>query len=154
MNLKNKIKSDCAVLTDVVDALYGTAAFVDLRLMRDVTRGGLATVLNEIATASRAAIEIDVATLPVNDEVRAFCGVMGLDPLYMGNEGKLVAFVAAQDAERALAALRGTAHGGKARIIGRVVDSGQDAPPVALRTRIGGIRRLDVLQGEGLPRIC
>jgi hydrogenase expression/formation protein HypE len=154
MNLKNGIKSDCAVLTDIADALCGASSSIDLRLMRDVTRGGLATVLNEIASSSRVPLEIDEAALPVNDEVRAFCGIMGLDPIYMGNEGKLVAFVAAQDAEKALAALHATKHGAAARIIGRVADPDPDAPPVTLRTRIGGARRLDVLQGEGLPRIC
>jgi hydrogenase expression/formation protein HypE len=122
--------------------------------MRDITRGGLGTVLNEIAASSRAQIELSEGSIPVSDEVKAFCGIMGLDPLYMGNEGKLAAIVAEADAERALAAIKKTENGKNAQIIGRVTAGAADAPGVTMKTRIGGTRRIPVLQGEGLPRIC
>jgi hydrogenase expression/formation protein HypE len=119
--------------------------------MRDVTRGGLATVLNEITEASGKLIEIDEESIPVTDEVSAFCGVMGLDPLYMGNEGKMIAVVRGEDAQRARAAMRSTEHGKNAQIIGRV----KEGPPgLTVKTRIGGTRRVAALRGEGLPRIC
>jgi hydrogenase expression/formation protein HypE len=177
LGIENGIASDCAALGDVVGALYEAAsdaavqdgssgksrkceqsrAFDDpdpgirVRAMRDVTRGGLATVLNEIADASGALIELGEESIPVTDEVRAFCGVMGLDPLYMGNEGKMIAIVRGEDAERALAAMRRTEHGKNARIIGSVKEG---APGLTVKTRIGGTRRLAALRGEGLPRIC
>jgi hydrogenase expression/formation protein HypE len=145
----------------VTGALYASGA--EIHVMRDVTRGGLATVLNEIAASSGALIELDEAVFPVSDEVRAFCGIMGLDPIYMGNEGKMIAVVDGAGAEKALAAVRRTELGRDARIIGRVAAA---APPAAtatasapatgvvMKTRIGGTRRVPVLQGEGLPRIC
>jgi hydrogenase expression/formation protein HypE len=150
LGVENGIKSDCATLDDVVGALYEAGA--DVHAMRDVTRGGLATVLNEIAEASGALIEIDEESIPVTGEVKAFCGVMGLDPLYMGNEGKMVAIVSGEDAERARAAMCGTENGRGARVIGRVAEDG--APGLVVRTRIGGTRRAAALRGEGLPRIC
>ncbi|MDR1796230.1 MAG: hydrogenase expression/formation protein HypE [Clostridiales Family XIII bacterium] len=168
MGIDNGIESDCALLTPLTDALRGVG--VTPHAMRDVTRGGLATVLNELARASGVSVEIDDARVPVSAQVRAFCGIMGLDPLYMGNEGKLVCAVAEADAERALAALRLTALGQDAAIIGEVYTAGgtgapaaagagaaeasQPRPPVVRRTAIGGRARLDVLYGEGLPRIC
>jgi hydrogenase expression/formation protein HypE len=154
LGIENGIESDCAALGDVVDALYGARPDVHVRVMRDVTRGGLATVLNEIAGASGALIELDEESIPVTDSVRAFCGVMGLDPLYMGNEGKMAAIVRGEDAEGALAAIRKTKHGRNARIIGRVAETGAKAPGLVIRTRIGGARRATALRGEGLPRIC
>jgi len=118
--------------------------------MRDVTRGGLGTVLNEIADASHCGIEIREEALPVHPEVRGFCDLLGLDPLYMGNEGKLVAVVASEDAERALELLKQTEYGQDAAIIAKAV-SGKG---VIMKTRLGGSRVVDVLYGEGLPRIC
>jgi len=150
--LANGIRSDCAALTDVVDALYGPGA--DIHTMRDVTRGGLGTVLNEIAASSGVQIKLDEDSIPVTEEVRAFCGIMGLDPLYMGNEGKMIAIIAAKDAEKALEAMRKTEHGADACIIGHVAAQASDMPGVTMKTRIGGVRRIPVLQGEGLPRIC
>jgi hydrogenase expression/formation protein HypE len=150
LSVVNGIRSDCAALSDVAGALYAAGAGV--HVMRDVTRGGLGTVLNEIASSSRVSIELDEDSIPVTGEVRAFCGIMGLDPVYMGNEGKLVAIIPENDAERALAAMKGTKHGAGARIIGRVTRT--DSPEVTMKTRIGGTRRLPMLQGEGLPRIC
>ncbi len=148
MNIENNITSDCAALNDIVDALF--AAGIDVRTMRDVTRGGLGTVINEIAGSSSCRIELEEESIPVNPEVRGFSDILGLDPLYMGNEGKMVAVVPADQAEQALAAMKATEHGANAAIIG-TVQAGEGA---YLRTRLGATRRFDVLYGEGLPRIC
>jgi hydrogenase expression/formation protein HypE len=148
MGIENDIQSDCACLRDVTDALFDAAA--PPRAMRDVTRGGLGTVLNEIAASSDLAIEIWEDSIPVAPAVEGFCGVMGLDPLYMGNEGKMIAIVAEQDAARALAAMRSTEHGKNAARIGEV----QSGRGVVMRTRLGGGRWIDLPRGEGLPRIC
>jgi hydrogenase expression/formation protein HypE len=154
LGVENGIKSDCASLLDVTDALYESGSRI--HVMRDVTRGGLATVLNEIAASSGALIELDEWSIPVSDEVTAFCGIMGLDPLSMGNEGKMVAIVDGGDADGALAAIKATEHGKDARIIGRVAPASAPGGPAGLvvRTRVGGTRRVSALRGEGLPRIC
>ncbi|MDR2163318.1 MAG: hydrogenase expression/formation protein HypE [Clostridiales Family XIII bacterium] len=152
LGIENGITSDCAALNDVAGALYETGLGVHVHAMRDVTRGGLATVMNEIAEASVVTIELDENSIPVTGEVRAFCGIMGLDPLYMGNEGKMIAIVRGEDAEHALATMRRTEHGKGARIIGRVVGQGESA--VIVKTRIGGTRKVSALRDEGLPRIC
>ncbi|MDR0570142.1 MAG: hydrogenase expression/formation protein HypE [Clostridiales Family XIII bacterium] len=170
MGIENSIVSDCACLNDVAEALI--ASKVKVRAMRDVTRGGLATVLNEIAAASGIFVELDEEAIPVGVEVKALCGLMGLDPLYMGNEGKMVVIVSGNDAEKALRAMRETKHGKDAEIVGHVVNSTRDenqakaAKPdamtkdlimnqgVVVKTKLGGRRRLDMLHGEGLPRIC
>jgi hydrogenase expression/formation protein HypE len=152
LGVENGIESDCASLVGVVDALYESGSRV--HAMRDVTRGGLATVLGEIAASSGALIELDERSIPVSDEVRAFCGVMGLDPLYMGNEGKMAALVDGEDADGALAAIRSTEQGRDACIVGRVAQGDTGAPGLVMRTRVGGVRRVSVLRGEGLPRIC
>lgn len=148
MKLTNGIASDCAALNDVVDALFHSGAGV--KAMRDITRGGLGTMLNELAAASRCGIEVEEANIPVRDEVQGFCGILGLDPLYMANEGKLLAVVAAADAKKALAAIRGTEHGKDAVLLGKVT-AGKG---VVMKTRLGGKRVVDMLYGEGLPRIC
>lgn len=148
LQLANAIESDCAPLTPLVEALF--AAGVEVKALRDITRGGLATVLNELAASSHCQITINETELPVRDEVRGFCDVLGLDPLYMGNEGKLVAIVSAADAATAVAALRGTTLGAQAVQVGAVA-TGQG---VTMRTRLGGQRIIDMLYGEGLPRIC
>ncbi len=148
MEIENDITSDCAALGDVVEAVFGAGA--EVHVMRDVTRGGLGTVVNEIASSSGCEIELDEDEIPVSDEVRAFADILGLDPLYMGNEGKMIAVVPEADAEKALEAMRQTEHGARARIIGRV----QEGSGAYLRTRLGARRRFDVLYGEGLPRIC
>ncbi len=148
MDIGNDIKSDCAALGDVVEGLFEKKVCV--RAMRDVTRGGLGTVLNEIADSSGCMVEVDEESIPVLDEVRGFSDILGLDPLYMGNEGKMIAVVSSEDAELALAAMRDTEHGKDAAIIGRI-KSGSGA---YIKTRLGATRRFDVLYGEGLPRIC
>lgn len=148
MGIGNDIKSDAAPLNGPVGALFD--AGVDVKAMRDITRGGLATILNEFASASSLGMEIFEESVPVSSEVRAFCGILGLDPLYMGNEGKLLAVVGEQDADRALHALRQTALGKSAAAIGRVTEKSG----AVLLTKLGGRRALHVLYGEGLPRIC
>lgn len=150
MNIKNTIVSDCAYLGDMVKNLVKEG--ICIKTMRDVTRGGLATVLNEIADSSDATINLLEANIPVDDEVKSFCGILGLDPLYMANEGKLVCFVGEKDAEKALDIIRCSKYGEKASIIAEV--SKRETAPVTVKTRIGGTRILNVLQGEGLPRIC
>ena len=148
MEIENNIKSDCAALNDIVDALY--AADINVKTMRDVTRGGLGTVINEIAESSSVQIELAEDAIPVNPEVKGFADILGLDPLYMGNEGKMIAVVPAEQAEAALAAMKATEHGVNAAIIGEV-KAGEGA---YIKTRLGATRRFDVLYGEGLPRIC
>jgi hydrogenase expression/formation protein HypE len=123
-----------------------------LRLMRDPTRGGLAATLNEIAHQSGVGIRIEEDALPIRKEVAAACELLGLDPLYVANEGKLVAFVAAEAAEKLLAVMRAHVLGGDAAIIGHVVQD--EHCFVQMTTSFGGERIVDWLSGEQLPRIC
>jgi hydrogenase expression/formation protein HypE len=148
--LEAPIESDCAALHDIVQVLL--AAAPGLRGLRDATRGGVATVLNEIAEASGVGIEIDESLLPLREEVRGLCEILGLDPLYLANEGKLVAIVPPEQAPAALSALRGHRLGGQAAVIGQV----QEERPgrVLMRTLAGGRRIVDMLVGDQLPRIC
>lgn len=150
MALDTPIDSDCAPLGDLISALLD--AVPGVRFIRDATRGGLATVLNEVATASQAAIEIDEAATPIRGEVKGFCEVLGLDPLYLANEGKIVVIVPPDDADAALAALRAHPLGAGAAVIGQVADGMPGR--VTMRTMIGGRRIVDMLVGEQLPRIC
>src|SRR6516164_7585266 len=150
MALDTPITSDCAPLHDVVATLLAAAPAT--RFIRDPTRGGVATVLNEIAEASQVAIEIDETSTPIRDEVRGFCEILGLDPLYLANEGKIVAIVPPEQAEPALAALRAHPLGGAACIIGRVTLA--EPGRVTMHTVFGGNRIVDMLVGEQLPRIC
>lgn len=144
------ITSDSACLVGLVDALKASGASV--HVLRDPTRGGVASALNEIATASRVGVEIDENALPVPDNVRAACEVLGLDPLYVANEGILLAFVPAGDTRSVLAALHSHPLGARAVQIGRVI--AEHAGMVALRTSLGGSRIVDLLPGDQLPRIC
>ena len=148
MDIENSIKSDVAPLGEIVRQMLKKG--IELHAMRDVTRGGLGTVLNELADASRVKIEIEETSLPVSDEVKAFSRLLGLDVLHMGNEGKLVAVMPESQAKQALEIIRNSKYGENAKIIGRVVHGSG----VSLKTEIGGTRRIDVLYGEGLPRIC
>ena len=150
MNIKNTISSDCAYLGEMVQNLI--KANIEIKAMRDVTRGGLATVLNEIAESSNTTINLTESSIPVDPEVKSFCDILGLDPLYMANEGKIVCFVSREDAEKALSIIKNSRFGEKAAIIAEV--SERENVPVTVTTRIGGKRILNVLQGEGLPRIC
>ncbi len=144
------ITSDSACLAGLVEQLR--AARIDVHVLRDPTRGGVASALNEIAAASGVGVEIDETVLPVPDDVRAACEVLGLDPLYVANEGILLAFVSAGDTERVLAALRSHPLGRGALQIGRVIAGHPGV--VALRTSLGGTRIVDLLPGDQLPRIC
>ena len=148
--LETPIESDCAPLNGLIEALIEAAPGV--RFMRDATRGGAATVLNEIADASQVAIEIDEAATPIRTEVKAFCEILGLDPLYLANEGKIVVVTPPEEAEAALAAMQAHPLGSGASIIGRVVDG--LAGRVTMQTVFGGKRIVDMLVGEQLPRIC
>ncbi len=150
MGIENQIVSDCAPLGDMVNVLL--ASGVQVKAMRDVTRGGLATILHEFAEASGNSIELEEQRIPVSAAVQGFCGVLGLDPLYMGNEGKMVAVVDGTDAEKALECMRNAKYGANAAIIGQVCRRQESA--VFMNTAIGGSRIISELFGEGLPRIC
>ena len=144
------IDSDCAALHRLVDALL--AAAPGTRFMRDATRGGVATVLNEIALSAQCGIEIDDRALPLREEVKGFCEILGLDPLYLANEGRLVAVVPSREAEHALAAMRAHPLGHGAVRIGEVVERRPGI--VVMHTALGGQRIVDMLVGDQLPRIC
>jgi hydrogenase expression/formation protein HypE len=150
MALDSPIESDCAPLNGMIDALL--AAAPGTRSMRDATRGGVATVLNELAQASGVAIEIDERVTPLRPEVRGFCEILGLDPLYLANEGKIVVVVPPDEVDDALAVLRSHAFGRDAAAIGEV--KGSEAGRVTMRTVFGGTRIVDMLVGDQLPRIC
>jgi hydrogenase expression/formation protein HypE len=144
------IVSDSAALHELVEVMVATAG--DVHLLRDPTRGGVAAVLNEVAKAARVSIELDERAIPVRPEVRAACEILGLDPLLVANEGKLVAWVAAGDADRMLAAMRRHPLGTGAARVGEVVSG----PPgrVVVRTAFGTRRVVPMPVGEQLPRIC
>ena len=148
--LEADVVSDCQPLAGLVAAMLEVSP--GIHCMRDATRGGVATVLNEFALASGVAIRIREAGLPIRDEVRGACELLGLDPLYLANEGKLVAVVAPAEAERVLVAMRAHPAGAGAAIIGEVTE--QPAGVVVLHTGFGGQRIVDMLVGEQLPRIC
>ena len=163
--IDSDIESDNAPLCDIVRRLLD--AGIEVHTLRDVTRGGLATVLKELAEASGKCFVVEEESIPVSAKVRSFCGLLGLDPLYMGNEGKLVAIVPREQSQKALEIMRGARYGENAAVIGSVKagGAGPDEGPGAdagmggagelyVRTAIGGLRRMKVLQGEGLPRIC
>jgi hydrogenase expression/formation protein HypE len=141
------IESDCAPLAAAVERLL--AGGITLHCLRDLTRGGLATALIEIATAGGVGIRIDERAIPVSDPVRGACEILGLDPLYVANEGRFIAFVPAGQAERALALLQ--AFDPQAALIGLIHDKALGTVDLAT---IGGTRALDLLTGEQLPRIC
>jgi hydrogenase expression/formation protein HypE len=150
LGFESEITSDLAPLAPLVLDLLD--AGIDVHCLRDLTRGGLATALNEIAATAGVAIEIEEAAVPVREDVAGACEILGLDPLYVACEGRLVAFVPAGDAARALARLRAHPLGAGAARIGTV---GEGSPPlVTCRGRVGTRRILDLLSGEQLPRIC
>jgi len=152
LKFDSPLVSDCAPLNGLVAELLAALPAGSLRTLRDPTRGGLATTLNELAGRSNAGIEIDETAVPVREAVRGACELLGLDPLYVANEGKLIAIVAPEVAEGALATLRAHQYGREAAIIGRVVD--EHPGRVVLRTPLGARRVVDMLVGEQLPRIC
>jgi len=144
------VASDTAALHGLVATMLDTGA--DVHVLRDPTRGGVAATLNEIAKAAGVGVELDERVLPIPQEVRDACGLLGLDPLYVANEGKLVAFVPAADAERILDAMRAHPLGTRATMIGTCV--AEHPGMVVTRTALGGTRVVDLPVGEQLPRIC
>jgi hydrogenase expression/formation protein HypE len=147
---EGSLQSDTAPLHSLVAAMLESTS--GLRCLRDPTRGGLASTLNEIAERSGVGMMLDERAIPVRDEVQGACEVLGLDPLYVANEGKLVAVVAASEAEGVLAAMRRHPLGRGAQMIGTV--DGSDSGLVRMRTTIGTARIVDMLAGDQLPRIC
>jgi len=150
LEFESAIESDCAPLVAPVQALL--AAGLEIHCLRDLTRGGLATSLVELAESSRLAIAIDAAKVPVTELVRGACEILGLDPLYVANEGRFVCLVPAAQAEAALAIIARTAPGGPPAVIGKVTAG--PAGQVTQRSIIGAERIVDRLSGEQLPRIC
>ena len=150
LSFETTIESDCAGLVKPVLALIDGG--VRVRCLRDLTRGGLATALVEIGEASGRDIVIDESSIVVRGDVRAACEILGLDPLYVANEGAFVAFVAADDVSRATEIMRDRTVSQNPQVIGEVV--GSSTSTVAMRTRLGSERILDMLGGEQLPRIC
>ena len=149
LRFSSPLESDCAPLNGLVAAMLEASPHI--HCLRDPTRGGLATTLNEIAASSEVGIEIVEDDIPVRGEVRGVCEMLGLDPLYVANEGKLVAAVPAEDAEIVLAAMRDHRYGREARIIGRATD--EHPGRVVLRTVLGTRRVVNMLTGGQLPRI-
>lgn len=148
--IESNIASDCCALNSLVADLL--AACPDTHCLRDATRGGIATVLSEFAAASKVCIKIDEKALPIRVEVRGICEILGMDPLYLANEGKLVAIVPANQAQAALAAMRKNEAGRESAIIGEVSQAPEET--VILKTIFGGERIVDMLVGDQLPRIC
>jgi len=148
MGIENQIESDCAPLCHITKALMD--AEIELHCMRDVTRGGLATVLNEIAESSTCRVQIKETKIPVSIPVKGFCEILGLDPIYMANEGKMVVIVSKNQEQRALEILKKENYGKDAQVIGGIVPG----KGVVMETKLGGLRTIDILYGEGLPRIC
>lgn len=144
------VESDSAALHELVAVML--EASNEIRCLRDPTRGGVSSTLNEIAEQSGVGIQLEESAIPIREEVRGACEMLGLDPLYVANEGKLIAIVAPQDADAVLAAMRADPLGRKAQIIGTVVES--PAPIVTIRTALGTSRCVDMLAGDQLPRIC
>ncbi len=150
LSFESSIESDSAPLADLVLKLLN--AGIEIHCLRDLTRGGLATTLNEITSAAKVGIQIDELAIPVREDVAAACEILGLDPLYVANEGRLAAFIPAKDQEKALFIMRKHPLGKDSCVIGHVINGGQ--PLVTMKSRIGAIRIVDMLSGEQLPRIC
>lgn len=151
ISLDGDLKSDTMALHGLVAKLLAELPD-DVRTMRDPTRGGVATSLNEIADASRLSIELKEEDLPIRPTVRAACEMLGLEPLYLANEGKMLLVVSGDKAEQALAVMQSTREGTEAKIIGRIVEG--KAGRVVINTPVGGSRVVTQLHGEPLPRIC
>ncbi|HWR13604.1 MAG TPA: hydrogenase expression/formation protein HypE [Terriglobales bacterium] len=150
LEFETTIESDTAPLHKLVDAMLGTGAAI--RCMRDPTRGGLSSSLNEIATRSQVGMMIEEEQIVVREEVRGACEMLGLDPLYVANEGKMISIVEAAAADRVVAAMRENVYGREARVIGTVTE--KHPGTVVMRTAFGTTRIVDMLAGDQLPRIC
>jgi hydrogenase expression/formation protein HypE len=150
LEFESRIESDSAPVHEAVLDLL--KAGIKIHCLRDLTRGGLASALNEIAEAAGVKIAVEEKSIPVREDVHAACEMLGLDPLHVANEGRFIAFAAANDSERALQILRRHEVSADAAVIGRVVE--KSAPLVTLKSAIGACRILDMPSGEQLPRIC
>jgi hydrogenase expression/formation protein HypE len=150
LEFETQIKSDCAPLNGLVETMLTTSK--EIHVLRDPTRGGVASVLNEIAESAQVGISISEEQIPVSEEVRGACEILGFDPLYVANEGKLIAFVSPNAANIILNSMRTHPLGKNAVLIGEVVANHPGT--VIMKTRIGGSRVVDMLSGEQLPRIC
>jgi hydrogenase expression/formation protein HypE len=154
LEFESAIESDCAPLNRLVDSMLATASSRKdfIHTLRDPTRGGVATTLNEIAKHANVGMVLDERRIPVRESVKGACEVLGLDPLYVANEGKLLALVVPEMADMVLEQMRQHCLGQDAAIIGEVVETHRGM--VLMKTQIGGTRVLDVMFGEQLPRIC
>jgi len=150
LGFEANISSDCAPLNDLVAQMFKTSG--KIHVLRDPTRGGVATVLNEISLQSKVGIVIEEEKVPIREGVRVACEMLGIDPLYVANEGKLVAIVAPEDAPSILECMRNHKYGHNAEVIGTVTK--EPSGIVVLKTSVGGKRIIDMLVGEQLPRIC
>lgn len=150
LEFETTITTDSAPLNGLVDAMYAVSS--DIRVLRDPTRGGVASALNEIAESSRCGIRLDERSIPIAPDVQGACELLGFDPLYVANEGKLLAIVGAEDAGRIVTAMREHPLGRNAAVIGEIVT--EHPGTVVMRTSIGTSRVVDMLSGEQLPRIC
>lgn len=150
LEFETKIESDTAPLNELVEEIFKVSKKISV--MRDPTRGGLASALNEIASSANVKIQIDESEIPISEEVLGACEILGLDPLYIANEGKLLVFVDESDADKVLDAMKKHPYGKESKIIGRVVEKGE--PIVLMKTLIGSTRIVDMISGEQLPRIC
>jgi hydrogenase expression/formation protein HypE len=150
LEFETRIASDTAPLNGLVESIF--AASQNIHVLRDPTRGGVTSALTEIAESARVGIRLVERSLPISEEVKGACEILGLDPLYVANEGKLLAFVPPGEADRVFSAMRSHPLGEKAAVIGEVV---ADHPGmVTMKTHVGGTRVVDMLSGEQLPRIC
>ena len=150
LEFETEIASDTAPLHELVQAMID--AGIDIHVLRDPTRGGVTSALTEIAQTAKVGMLLDEASIPISEEVKGACEILGLDPLYVANEGKLLAIVPANDADGALESLRSNPLGKDAAVIGTVVS--EHPGFVMMKTRVGGTRVVDMLSGEQLPRIC
>jgi hydrogenase expression/formation protein HypE len=151
LEFETSLETDSAALHGMVEAIV-EAVGADLHILRDPTRGGIASALNEIAQGAGVKVQLDERSIPLREEVRGACEILGFDPLYVANEGKCIAFVAPDAADAALEAMRSHPRGSEAAIVGKVVEGPKGQ--VVLRSRIGGERIVDMMSGEQLPRIC
>ncbi len=150
MSLNNTIKTDCCPLNSLIDSMLEVCP--DIHCMRDATRGGIATVLNEFAQSSQVGIRIHEDAIPIRNDVRGMCEILGLDPLYLANEGKVVTITPKDKAEELIDAMQAHSAGIHSAVIGEVTETPKDT--VILSTSFGGERIVDMLVGEQLPRIC
>jgi hydrogenase expression/formation protein HypE len=152
LEFETRIESDSAALHGLIGAMLAATPAGAIRCMRDPTRGGLSSTLNEIAAQSAVGMALQESAIPIREEVRGACEMLGLDPLYVANEGKVVAIVDPAAADAVLAAMRAHPLGAEARIVGAVTD--RNPGLVTMRTALGTTRIVDMLAGDQLPRIC